>query len=152
PALSHIRTGGAFANGVKVQPVDQALQFAVIVTDRCRRAQPPRTLLSRGYGNQHYSYCTGGAATPTFSPLPHRVFQLPSSIGIPWARRSASVRHSGSPATSTSLKPGAGADDFIIVTNFSMRAANSSTGRNRLTSIAMKHWLTRTNRPRIRIP
>lgn len=47
----------------------------------------------------HY---TTGAATFTRAAAWHNVSQLRSGIGMPLFRRSASVRHSGSPATITS--------------------------------------------------
>ena len=43
-----------------------------------------------------------GAATPTRAAVLTSVSQLPSGMGMPFFRRSASIRHSGSPATITS--------------------------------------------------
>src|SRR5262249_26029537 len=102
PAFADIRAGRAFAHGVEAEAADQVLQFLVVSAGRRGGAQPLRPFARRGNRTELFLYCTGGAATPTDSAALTRLSQLPCATGIPLRRRSASVRHSGSPATSTS--------------------------------------------------
>ena len=55
PALAHVGAGGALADRVQPQPLDQRLQFAIILAHRRGSAQPLRALrLGVSDGNQHY--------------------------------------------------------------------------------------------------
>ena len=43
PAITHVRTRGAFANRVKLQVGDELFQFAIVLADGSGRTQPLRT-------------------------------------------------------------------------------------------------------------
>ena len=53
PALSHVRAGRAFANGVQTEAADKLLQVAIVSAGRGGRAQPLGTFGRGGDGNQH---------------------------------------------------------------------------------------------------
>src|ERR1039457_3555288 len=152
PAFADVGAGRALADGVQAQALDEPLQVAIVLANGRGRTQPRRAFDLRGNGNQQYPYCTGRAGTLTRAAAFSSRSQFPSAIGRPFTRRSASMRHSGSPATSTSSKPGAAGVDFMMWTSRVTRAVNSSTGMNRATSMARYIWLVRTVLPRKRMP
>ena len=63
-----------------------------------------------------------GSATLSRSAVRASSSQGPGGMGIPLRRRSSSARHSGSPATSTSAWPAAGAADLTSAISRSIRA------------------------------
>src|ERR1043166_7404567 len=93
-----------------------------------------------------------GAATFKLCASFESCSHMPRAIGMPSRSRISSVRHSGSPAISTSSKPQAGREAFTVARRVCMRSANSSSGRNRETSIARNMWLTRIGRLLTRMP
>ena len=132
PALAHIGTSRAFANRVQAQAADEALQLAIVLARGRGGAQPLRPLAAGdAMDTSTGTYCrrsSGGASTPTRAAALHSAPQLASVRGMPPARRSASARHSGSPATRTSSYPAAAGVDFIRFTRCSTRAVNSPIG------------------------
>ena len=80
-------------------PIGHAGRYGVYTQRRpAAESLAARVVLRRVSAGATYS----GAATPTRAAVLTSVSQLPSGMGMPFFRRSASIRHSGSPATITS--------------------------------------------------